>query len=131
MASSKVEKSSPTHPKKTGGRKKGTPNKKTDHIFDLCAEHEFDPIELLILIAKNDCESLGYRSNTVKKIAFGGQVVDEERITIADRRAAAKDLISHMYPKRKAVELSAEDKDDGFFKLSYDTQKLKDKLNEK
>lgn len=68
--------------KKVAGRAKGTPNKSSLPIAELCAKHNCSPVEVLIRLALNDNEP--------------------------DRQlAAAKELCQYLYPKRKAVELSS------------------------
>jgi len=63
---------------KTGGRKKGTPNKKTIDLLERMGN--FDPIENLIEIVKNKCTPLDLRV----------------KINL--------DLLPYIYPKRKPLE---------------------------
>lgn len=112
MSSNKVQKT----PHR--GRKKGVLNRKTEHIFEICDRHKFDPIEILIYVSKNDWESLGYDSAECEKIGLGGVVAKEDRITLTLRVDAAKKLCEFMYPKRKAIEISGND-DENPVTLAY------------
>lgn len=67
---------------KTGGRKRGTPNKKTVAVQEQMDQLEFDPIESMIKICN--------QAMTDKNYALAGQM--------------AKELAQYVYPKRKAVE---------------------------
>lgn len=73
---------------KTGGRTKGTPNKKTINIQELLeTEFEgFNPVRELITIYKTDIE-------TAQKIVI------------------LKELSNYIYPKRKAIDCSFTDKE--------------------
>jgi hypothetical protein len=67
---------------KTGGRTKGTPNKKTQLVQQQMEGLGFDPIESMIEICN--------QAMTDKNYALAGQM--------------AKELAQYVYPKRKAVE---------------------------
>ena len=67
---------------KTGGRKSGTPNKKTIAVQEQMERLGFDPIESMIEICN--------QAMTEKNYALAGQM--------------AKELAQYVYPKRKAVE---------------------------
>jgi len=67
---------------KTGGRGKGTPNKKTLLVHEQMEQLGFDPIESMIEISKQAMADKNY--------ALAGQM--------------AKELAQYVYPKRKAVE---------------------------
>lgn len=73
--------------RKTGGRKKGTPNKKTQSIQDKLDKHGCDPIEGMAKIAK--------------------QAMDEGDMSLA--LSAYKEIAQYIVPKRKAIELSNEE----------------------
>lgn len=64
------------------GRKKGTPNRKTQDLEDLCAAKGINPFELLL--------------------EFTGPAPLEIRF------AALKEICQYLYPKRKAIEHSGE-----------------------
>jgi len=95
-------------PKPEGaGRKKGTPNKRTQDLNDLAERLGVNPIEILLNIAKGDFKALGYENNEVITMKDGKPNVTE-RITLDDRRAAAKDASPYLFAQRKAVEVTGE-----------------------
>jgi hypothetical protein len=63
------------------GRKKGTPNKMTQSVMDICAEMGFDPVRGLVQLALT---------------------AEDE----SNRVTAHKELMKYIYPQRKAVEHS-------------------------
>ncbi len=69
---------------KTGGRQKGTPNKKTEGLLEICERKGISPFEAMVDLA------LSASDDAVK---FG----------------VLKELCTYLYPKRKAVELSGPD----------------------
>jgi hypothetical protein len=68
---------------KTGGRVKGTPNKKTTDVQQLLENLNCNPIEGMARIAENIEIDIGIRLN------------------------AYKELAQYMFPKRRAVDLNA------------------------
>ncbi len=71
---------------KTGGRSKGTKNKRTQEVIDILNRLDCSPIEGLANIAKMAMERQDY--------ALAGNMY--------------KELSQYMYPKRRAIEVSAE-----------------------
>lgn len=71
---------------KTGGRAKGTKNKRTQEVIDILNELDCNPIEGLANVAKIAMEKQDY--------ALAGNMY--------------KELSQYMFPKRRAVEVSAE-----------------------
>ncbi len=65
----------------TAGRKAGTPNKRSQSLFDLCDEMDFNPFKAMLTIAKDD--------------------------THKDSAMMLKEVAKYLYPARKAIELSA------------------------
>ena len=122
--STKVEKNSDKRQKK-GGRQKGTPNKSTEHIFKLCEKHDFDPVEVLILLAKKDWEGLGYSREFIERQGFQGHVIEEPVISTDHALDATKTLVAYMYPKRKAIEITNDDKNTGVIFMAYDPKNMK------
>lgn len=98
---------------KTGGRTKGTPNKKTQELIDKAKELGIDPYEILLFIAGNKWKELGYDEPT-KLVPCGDGTMAVERIEMSHRLMAAKEACQYMFAKRKAVELS-QDKDNPVF----------------
>lgn len=81
--------------KKTGGRKKGTPNKFTQDLHELAQEMGVNPFEVLLNFAKGDYKALRLPETT----AFGSPTIPPEL-----RQKAAKDACEYLFPKRKAIE---------------------------
>lgn len=71
---------------KTGGRSKGTPNKKTQDIIDKLAGLDCDPIEGMAKIAKEAMNN--------NDLALAGNMY--------------KELAQYVAPKRKAIEVSGD-----------------------
>lgn len=82
---------------KTGGRKKGTPNKVNSEIADLLDRLGCNPIEGLARIANGERLKCG-----VSTIA--GYAEEEIMPTFAQRLKAYTELAEYAAPKRKAVE---------------------------
>lgn len=78
---------------KTGGRKKGTPNKATKEVQERLEAMNCDPIEGLAAIAKETRQQANKATDPVEKIQFLG---------IAYR--CYKELACYVAPKRKAIE---------------------------
>lgn len=76
-----------------GGRAPGTPNKRTLHLLDRLTELGCDPLESLVTIALDPATDLALRVRILS------------------------DLLPYLYPKRKAVELTATDDDGGLLGL--------------
>lgn len=122
MQDSKVDKNSTTR-KKTGGRQKGTPNKDTSHINDVCKRMGLDPIEALAYYAMGKYVELGL-PEFIEKQGFQGVVVKELSIPIEIRVDCLKTLVSYMYPKRKAIEHSVSEESKGSFTFNYNTKPM-------
>lgn len=100
------------------GRPKGIPNRRTQELFEKAEELGVNPFEILLLFAKGDFNSLGYREYQHKQI--GDSVIEELTISPELRQRAAEKACEYLYPKRKAVELSTDDeKGSVIFKLAY------------
>ena len=78
---------------KTGGRKAGTPNRRTVEIADRLAELGCDPIEGMARIAMNSKHAPELRGRMFAELA------------------------QYMYPKRKAIEIAPRDTSKGDFTL--------------
>lgn len=76
---------------KTGGRKKGTPNKKTLPLLARAKALKVDPFEILLLFAMGKWKRLGYKENV---------------LTPENRLKAASEACQYLHPKRKALEVS-------------------------
>jgi len=92
-----------------GGRKKGTPNKSTSYLQERCEALGVDPFEILIRFAAGDWKGLGYESSErCAGVSKDGQPWYEDTISPEVRQKAAKEACEYLYPKRKAMELSAD-----------------------
>jgi hypothetical protein len=81
---------------KTGGRKRGTPNKKTLFLHQLLEEKELDPIQGIIS-ALRDLDSV---------VVYA----PEDQINLAKSKANIYlELMQYLYPKRKAIEIDSDD----------------------
>ncbi len=74
---------------KTGGRKAGTPNKRTREVMDRLEELNCDPIEGMVRIAQ--------------------QAMSENNLHLAGQMY--KELAQYVAPKRKAIEMSTDVRD--------------------
>ena len=90
---------------KTGGRQKGTPNKKTEELMDISKRLKVNPFEILLLFAKGDWKALGYKSEKVTKY-FGENKSEEYVISPELRSQSAGKAVEYLYPKRKATEMT-------------------------
>jgi hypothetical protein len=68
---------------KTGGRSAGTPNRKTLEITELLESYDCNPIEGMVRIAQDETNTPELRARMFSELA------------------------QYMYPKRRAVEMSA------------------------
>lgn len=94
------------------GRPPGSPNRRTEELFHLAEKHDCNPFEILILFAKGDFKSLGYEEFQKKIVGKGESAEMVEELTISPelRQKSARDAAEYLYPKRKAVEHSLDDK---------------------
>lgn len=90
--------------KKTGGRKKGQPNKNTQELMDLADKLDVNPFEILLRFAKGDFEGLNL-PKYVTKPAGMGKTFEELSILPDMRLDAAYKAAQFLYPKRKAIEV--------------------------
>jgi hypothetical protein len=94
---------------KSGGRSKGTPNKKTTNAQEIADRLGVDPFEVLLRFAAGDWKKLGYTKE--KRLVSSNQYASiyEDNITPSIRASAAAQACKYLYPQRKAVELKGED----------------------
>lgn len=110
---------------KTGGRKPGTPNRRSVIARERVEAMGFDPLEGLVLIARGDWEKLGYKAATFFKSTGESSGYDEHYISPEMRLSATKELCTYIYPKLKSVEVSADPESPGLpFVVSRDTIEL-------
>jgi len=85
------------------GRKKGTPNRRTESLIDSLAARNFNPVEKLIAI----------HDLALKTFHDGGFDFDPAGGYLEIARKSVCDLMQYVYPKRKAIDLQlgAEEKE--------------------
>ncbi len=86
---------------KSGGRKKGTPNKRTQDVQALVAKASRSPFETLAFISAGDAKKLGHGTTDEKTKTF-----TPAPIPLDLQLEAAKELAPYLAPKRKAIEHS-------------------------
>jgi hypothetical protein len=87
--------------KKYGGRKKGTPNKKTLMLKEILEGLKFDPVTKMTEVYAIALERAldGYDGD-----------VDMRNTYLSISQKCCADLLPYIYPRRKAVEISADEK---------------------
>jgi hypothetical protein len=90
---------------KIGGRPKGSPNKRSFLAEEIAKRHDVDPFEVMIQIAANDWQGLGYDKPTKTEWLQAGIEVEEDRIKLSDRLHAAKEASKYLYTQKKSIEL--------------------------
>lgn len=89
--------------KKTGGRQKGTRNKRSDLASELFEKREFDPLEALIEIC---LEARKLFTEAVEaKEKEGKRPSGFDAIWLQIAQSAAKDLMPYRYAKLKPLEV--------------------------
>lgn len=83
-----------------GGRKKGTPNRRTQELMVILEKHNFDPGEELIYCYKEFRKIFEYRK---RKGNLAGALT-----ALEDAADTANDIAQFVYPKKKAIEHSGE-----------------------
>jgi len=86
---------------KLGGRQKGTPNKDTQALFDICAKHGVNVFEGMVMIAAQDPDP-DRKFEKLEKIA------------------------QYLYPKRKAIEATLDPEGGGGFVIKIENYSQKE-----
>lgn len=93
---------------KSGGRPKGSLNKRTEEAQFIAARLKIDPFEIMLHFAAGNWKELGYDSPQ-KEISIGeGQTLFVDRIDEQLRQKAAKDALPYLRPQLKSVELTGD-----------------------
>lgn len=95
--------------KKTGGRVKGSINKRNLQVEEIAAQFNIDPFEVLMMVAAGDWEGLGYDAATRTSFAASGIEFEEPVIKLSDRVQAAKEASKYLYSQKQSVALSTGD----------------------
>ena len=94
--------------KKTGGRRKGIPNKVTQTLIEKAEELGCNPFEVLIRFANGDWKGLGYDNEVYFKENAQGETKMGYTISPDLRAKCAIEAAKYLYPTRKAVEITGE-----------------------
>lgn len=94
---------------KTGGRSKGTPNKRSEFARDLAKRLGVDPLEILLRFAAGDWKGLGYEDSTRVESAGMGVTITVDVISPELRKSAAREACKYLYPQLKSVEHKSDD----------------------
>lgn len=89
---------------KTGGRKKGTPNKNTQELIELSDQLGINPFEILLHFAAGNYAELGLKEYQTKSAGMGKTFM-ELSVLPEMRLDAAYKASQFLYPKRKAAEV--------------------------
>ena len=87
---------------KTGGRQKGTPNKRTVEFAERLEKLNCDPLELMARMVNGE-------ETQPAKVGVdddGNTIIEDLPPSWELRASCAKELLQYLYPKRKALELS-------------------------
>lgn len=114
---------------KTGGREKGTPNKRTQELVDILEEKGFSPAsEIIRLYRRAWKEYRRYdeiydaiqdeRTNHEIKVPLTYDAIPHLKLALD----AAKELMNYVYPKRKAIEITGKNGGplDAFLRMAPD-----------
>lgn len=92
---------------KSGGRKKGTRNKRTEMAAQLFEDIGFEPI---LVLAELYNESLAiFHEIKEAKEQDGKKLSSYDAVWLQIAQSVAKDLMPYRYPKLKALEITTED----------------------
>ena len=92
-------------PKTPGsGRKKGKPNAPTQTLMDIVRRVGMDPFEVLVRLANEDWQGLGYPARTTTSFTSAGIEFEEFIISPELRGNSAKEATKYIHAQRKAVE---------------------------
>ena len=95
---------------KTGGRKKGTPNKSTQTVRDLFEKHNFDPLEEAIKIAKGEVLWEVTATDDKGRILFDPKTRIAKTIKVLPsetiRAKFHQECIDRQYAKLRSIELT-------------------------
>jgi hypothetical protein len=93
------------------GSRKGSPNSRTQDLFEITQRLGCNPFEVLIHFVKGDHEALGIEKYQVVSVTKYGEPIEKLSIPPELRQKSAKDACEYLFPKRKAIEISTEEDD--------------------
>lgn len=93
--------------KKTGGRKKGTPNKRTLDLAEKFEQSNFCPVASIMALIE---EQYRFRDEYLNESTSTNRIKKISRLMMTSDELvkALSDTLPYLYPKRKAVELKNE-----------------------
>lgn len=93
------------------GRPKNSKNIKTGRfVAELVANaRNFDPLEVLIDIAKGDWKALGFEKATYNSWTAAGIEFEVDHISLQERNKAAQAVAKYLYSTKQAVEIGNKD----------------------
>lgn len=94
---------------KTGGRQKGTLNKRTLHVEEIAAQFNIDPFEVLMMIAAGDWKGLGFNEKVKTSFTNAGIEFEEDHVKLEHRLNAAKEAAKYLYSQKQSVAISTGD----------------------
>jgi len=86
---------------KTGGRKKGSPNKRTLMVQAMADKMKMDPMEILAHFAQGNWKELGYEDDRYILETASGATRISYVITPQMRLQAAEAMLPYLYAKKK------------------------------
>ena len=94
--------------KKSGGRRTGTPNKRSYDAQLLAEKMKVDPLKILLMFAKRDWKGLGYDSpQYVDSFSpLNGDPLMKDVVTPDIQIKAASAAVKYLYSQKKAVKVS-------------------------
>ena len=93
--------------KKHGGRAKGTPNRKTFEFERLLKENNYDPLNELLKLLREDCfEKISDLLDQAESPEERVEILKATTLTLKDRAQLNMKMLDFLYPKLKAVEIS-------------------------
>lgn len=109
---------------KSGGRKKGTPNKRTRELIEILDQHGFCPASALIethTIAMKEYHRAGEIFDAIQDKRADYDMIplaaDEATKYLKIAQDAAKEMMAYVYPKRKPIDSAPVNDDDANQKI--------------
>ena len=92
---------------KTGGRVKGSPDKRRLNVEEIASRFDKDPLEILLMVACCDWKGLGY--DAAQKISYSSAGIEfvEDNIKLETRVQAAKEVAKYLYAQKQSVAVSS------------------------
>jgi hypothetical protein len=92
----------PTGLPKSGGRQKGSRNKRNLQVEEMATRFDLDPFEILMMVANGDWQGLGFESPKQDIVTAHG-TVSELNIKLSDRLHAAKEAAKYLHAQKQSI----------------------------